>query len=346
MFKKISVIKGICPVCEAEREIERGLNTETFTIKNESIEIEANVDYCSMCGEYFADIETEERNFQTAYRLYREKHGLLQPEEIKSIREKYGLGQRAFSRLLGWGEITIHRYEAGGLQDETHNNELVLINDPENFSILFEKNKKRLSPRVLNRIHERLTALLHDKKQIYFHGLLESFFGQASDDIMSGFRLFDLERFENVILFFSETSKGVLKTKLLKLLWYFDFLTYKRFNRSATGAQYVHLPLGPVPNNYEIYLNYLVSEKALEIEEVVFDEDRGITGELCRALDKPDLSMFSENENTCLNAVSEYFRSYTASKISHYSHEEAGYKNTSQGQIISYEWAKELSIDS
>jgi putative zinc finger/helix-turn-helix YgiT family protein len=345
IFKELSSGEDICPVCETEREIKRGLKKETFIIKNEPIEFDAEVEFCPSCREYFADIEAEERNYQKAYRLYRDKHELLQPEDIKELREKYGLGQRAFSLLLGWGEITIHRYEAGALQDEIHNNELLLMKNPENLDLLFEKNKDRLSPRVRNRVKERLTNFLHDKKKNDFHKFLETFFYDASNDINSGFRWFDLERFENVILYFAETNSEIFKTKLLKLLWYFDFLTYKIFHKSATGAKYIHLPLGPVPNNYDIYLSYLVKENALLIDEISLDEERGITGEICRALDKPDLSIFLDNEKACLRKVNEHFKHFTASKISKCSHEEAGYKNTIQSQIISYEWAKELSLD-
>lgn len=35
------------------------------------------------------------------------------PEEIKKIREQYGLSQRSFAKLLNWGDKTICRYENG-----------------------------------------------------------------------------------------------------------------------------------------------------------------------------------------------------------------------------------------
>ena len=38
-----------------------------------------------------------------AYNVYRKEHKLLLPEEIKKIREQYGLSQRKFSKLLNWG---------------------------------------------------------------------------------------------------------------------------------------------------------------------------------------------------------------------------------------------------
>jgi hypothetical protein len=39
----------------------------------------------------------------------------------------YGLSQTTFSRWLGWGDITVHRYESGSPQDSAHNETLMLL---------------------------------------------------------------------------------------------------------------------------------------------------------------------------------------------------------------------------
>src|SRR2546425_1217607 len=164
-FKADASMKELCPACGRESVVEREAHKETLVVRGEPIEIEAEVRRCQLCGETFATLEEEERNFDKAYRKYRGMHDLLQPEEIRSIRGQYGIGQRAFSRLLGWGEITLHRYESGALQDETHNNELLLLKDPINFSVLFERNKDRISPALRERIELKLPNLLEQKKR-------------------------------------------------------------------------------------------------------------------------------------------------------------------------------------
>lgn len=342
-FREVGSKKDICPVCEEEREIKLGYKKETLTIRNEPIEIESMVEYCPTCGEFFADTEIEEENIQKVYREYRKVHGLLQPEEIKEIREKYGISQRALSRILGWGEISFHRYEAGALQDEAHNNQLFCLKDPYYFRLLFEKNKHKLAPHLIVGLEKRLAELLREKQQELLQSQLESLFGNAREDILSGFRYFELEKFQNAILFFTDKA-NVFKTKLNKLLWYFDFLCFKEIGISATGTVYIRLPLGPVPIKYDVYLDNLIQEKMLGVEEITFDEIQDIAGEALSALEKPDLSVFSKDEVQCLKKVHHFFKDFTSKQISDYSHDEKGFKNTQERKIISYKWAKDLKI--
>jgi putative zinc finger/helix-turn-helix YgiT family protein len=334
--------QGVCPACEEERALEVGTRRETLSVRNEPIEIEAAVERCTTCGEFFADLDEEEANFQQAYRIYRERHGLLQPEEIREIREQYGIGQRPLSRLLGWGEVTIHRYESGAIQDEVHNEVLLFLKDPENFRTIFEKNKDRLPPHTIKRVAFRLSEHLGEKSEDRYYELLVTLFGKARDDIHSGFRRFDLERFEAAVLYCCRRVPYVTKVKLNKLLWYCDFYTYKTLGRSATGAVYVHLTYGPVPEHYESYLDYMERVGMLEAEEIIYDEDKGILGDLYRATEDPDLSLFTDTERECLEKVAGFFKGMGAKAISDYSHQEEGWRKTQKGEILSYEWAKTL----
>lgn len=343
-FRVERVEKTVCPICEAEREIEFGKRTYSINIRREPFEVVSRVEHCPVCGEFFASTDDDEAAIQKVYGEYRSRHGLLQPAEIKAIREKYGLGQRAFSRVLGWGEITIHRYEAGSIQDEAHNDTLLLVKDADNFAQLFERNKDALPRRVAARVLERLATLQEDSREECLHDFLGTQFMKARDDIQSGYRRFNLDRFEAAILFFCGSLENVFKTKLNKLLWYFDFYSYKRQLRSATGAIYVHLPYGPVPDNYDFYLANLIKEQALESIEVVFDKENEIAGELFRALEEPDTSLFSEAENDFLVEVAGFFGKMSAKEISVLSHDEDGYKKTNDRELISYKWAENLKF--
>ena len=79
------------------------------------------------------------KHYKKAYKKYRTIHNLLNPEEIKSIREKYDLSQNEFSNLLGWGEKTICRYENGAIQDNVHNDLLKLLKDNDQNIIFLRK---------------------------------------------------------------------------------------------------------------------------------------------------------------------------------------------------------------
>jgi putative zinc finger/helix-turn-helix YgiT family protein len=50
---------------------------------------------------------------QRALEAYRGKYGLLSADEIRSIRERFGLTQAELARLLRLGGNTISRWEAG-----------------------------------------------------------------------------------------------------------------------------------------------------------------------------------------------------------------------------------------
>jgi putative zinc finger/helix-turn-helix YgiT family protein len=149
-----------CPYCEETTRFRLITKQETLPVMGEPVDYQARVRCCSACGGEYASTELEEENFQTAYTIYRRRHNLLTPEQIRAIREKYGLSQRNFSRLLGWGDITVHRYEAGALPDTAYNVMLVLIDDPLNALKVFMLNRNNLAPGVAEKLKKRIQELI------------------------------------------------------------------------------------------------------------------------------------------------------------------------------------------
>jgi transcriptional regulator with XRE-family HTH domain len=64
---------------------------------------------------------------------------MVQPEDIIQIRKAYDLTQKELASLLGWGEVTLSRYENGALQDLAHDKMLHLAKQPENLLALIEQ---------------------------------------------------------------------------------------------------------------------------------------------------------------------------------------------------------------
>lgn len=342
MFRETSRIYDICPICEEQREILIGVKPETFTIARDSIELESKVYRCTSCNEFFADTDTEEENFQKAYRKYRHNHGLLQPEDIKAIREKYGISQRAFGIILGWGAITLHRYESGALQDEAHNNDLLFVRDPTNFLLLFQKNKDKLPPLVVKRLQVRLTELLQEKWKTNFKKYFECYFNEATKSIESGFRMFDLDRFENMILHFARREHGVPKAKLNKLLWYSDFLHFKTSGVSISGAIYSHQHSGPVPKHFDFYAAKLAEEGCLFLNEIIHPS--GHSSEEYQASEEPDTRIFTPEQIDCLNYTLEFFKDFDSKQMFEYAEKEPGFTKTKIGEVISYDLSQLLKI--
>jgi putative zinc finger/helix-turn-helix YgiT family protein len=338
-------MKGnFCPNCEEFTDVKLETRMQVLNVRGEPIEVKGKVAICQKCGSKIFDEELDSRSLEKAYSYYREKHKLLSPDKIRTIREKYGLSQRALARLLGWGEITIHRYESGAIQDKVHDSTLCLIEDPQNMKKLFEANRSKLTSYVAARLEERIAGFLQEDKVQAFHISLQRLLSSTHSDLTSGFREYDLEKLENMILYLAKHLGGVLKTKLNKLLWYCDFLHFKETSVSITGVQYVHYQYGPVPKHYEIVTGIMESEGLLDKNEVGFNSEEGIVGEQFTALVEPNEDMFSETELKVMQFVIDTFRTYTATRVMNQSHQETAYKKSGDRDVISYEHAKELSL--
>ena len=155
-------MRGLCPNCEKNTELEFIIAEEKFEVRGELITV--NVEYykCSECGEEFEDPRSTKDPLDRAYREYRRRHGMLQPEEILSLRKHYGLTQKEISTLLGWGGATLSRYENGALQDEGHDRLLQFIKNPENMQELVLKNGDFLSSNKKENMLKKLSAAIEE----------------------------------------------------------------------------------------------------------------------------------------------------------------------------------------
>ena len=339
-------MKGrFCPNCEGYTKATLGLEKEVCNVRGEPIEIEAEVAICQKCGSKIFEEERDSRNLEKAYGQYRQIHKLLSPDEIRTIRGKYGLSQRALSRLLGWGEITIHRYESGAVQDNVHNSTLRLIEDPRNMQNIFEANRNKLPAYTEARLEKRIASFLQEDKEQDFQVCFERLVSHQQVDLTSGFKEYDLEKFNNMILYLVKRLGSVLETKLNKLLWYCDFLHYKETSVSITGTQYVHFQFGPVPNKYYFIFDIMQDEDLLEKKETLFQTKDGIVpGEEFTALVEPDKSLFSGKEIQVMDFIADTFRNFNSKEIKEISHRETAYIKSKDRDIISYEYAEELSL--
>ena len=136
-------------------------------------------------------------------------------------------------------------------------------------------------------------------------------------------------------------TKKILKTKLMKLLNYSDMIFYKENGLSISGLKYVHLPYGPVPNNYDILFGKMAKDHIAHID-VVFEngyEKHQVIPECNTRVD-----LLKKEELKKLNKVYEKFKDFGFAEISEYSHNEKVYASTKQGEIISYSYASDIDI--
>lgn len=331
-------MRSLCPHCERVTDLEICKVKESFNVKDELIEIPVEYFKCMECNKEFEDPRSKNDPLEKAYREYRKRHSMVQPEEIRGLRKHYGFTQRELSKLIGWGGATLSRYENGALQDTTHDRLLQLLRNPENLQSLILENDGCITDRKRERILDKLSAEIGESCTL--PEFVEEYFGRYEADINSGYCKLDLDKLFEATKFF--VTDGVFKTKLCKLLFFADFKHYKDYAVSITGAKYMHLPHGPVPDNYEHYFAILIhSEKAIRPVEVEFDD---FVGEQFFSDIEPDTTVFGTSELEVLGYVKSYFRSYTAKDIRAFSHNEKGYRETNIGEVIPYKYAEDLQI--
>jgi putative zinc finger/helix-turn-helix YgiT family protein len=333
-------MRDICPNCEQETTLESIRKNEEITVRGESVC--ANVQYyrCNECGAEFRAPDSADDPLDMAYREYRRRHGMLQPEEIRQFREQYDLTQSELASLLGWGAVTLSRYENGALQDEAHDTGLRLAMQSKNLLELVERKPDAIGRRK----RERLFRTLRRPRE-QWDGVCtiagDTLEGRYDPDVYSGYLPLNVAKFHNAMIYFC-AGDAVPRTKLNKLLFYADFKHFKEYAVGITGARYVHLPHGPVPDNHERHVAILHDvEGALMIEERVFDN---YSGEYLTATRESNLDIFSTTERLVLGFVKEYFSRRTASFMSDMSHNEDAYTQTRQGERISYRFAESLSV--
>jgi len=104
-----------CPIC-GEGKLVRKITEEVFNYKGKTITIPDYVSYeCNECGEAIVDKETLKLSGKKLKEFKRQVEGLLTPNEIKSIRKKFGLSQEKMGEILGGGKKSFARYETGQL---------------------------------------------------------------------------------------------------------------------------------------------------------------------------------------------------------------------------------------
>lgn len=116
----------ICPNCGTQGAVTRFLRDETEEVRGVPVQVTKVLRSCEACEVEFEN--TRDGDWRpAAYAQFRKAMGWVAPEEIIAWRKAFDLSQEDVGRLLGWGEVTLGRYERGALQTESHNAQLVQL---------------------------------------------------------------------------------------------------------------------------------------------------------------------------------------------------------------------------
>jgi putative zinc finger/helix-turn-helix YgiT family protein len=331
-------MKGICPYCEKVTDLRLVNSVEVIEIRGEKININVEYFVCNTCNQEFDDPKSEIDHLDLAFKEYRSIKGMMHPDEIRELRKQYGLTQKELSDVLGWGGVTLNRYENGSLQTEANDKMLKLVKQPHNLLSLIEAKPESIPEEKRASLIEKMRNL--EVETCSFQALYEKTFSNCQADEFTGYHCINLDKFKNSVLFFSYPDP-VWKTKLNKEIFYCDFKHHKEYGNPITGSRHVHIPHGPSPDKYDYHYVTL-----FELGDLSIDEEKigNYVGDLLKSITKPDLSVFSESELKILATVKEYFKDFSAKEIRDFSHKERGYIETRQGSPISYLYSKDLQI--
>lgn len=121
---------------------------------------------CENCGTPLYVPELNDSNLKRLYDVYREENNIISLEKIREIPEKYNIGKRPLSRLLGWGEHTFSRYYEGDIPNEEYSKQLEEIYEsPEKFNEILESGKSNLEyESAYVRSKERVNSIISNRQ--------------------------------------------------------------------------------------------------------------------------------------------------------------------------------------
>jgi len=337
-----------CPVCNKNHKVGIYQEDNTVIIKKQPVKYLETYYYCPSSKEEFYPSNILDKNLLSTRDNYRKSNNLLTSSRIKEIRRSYGLNQKEFSNILGWGDITIQRYENKAIQDTTYDE--VMRRAKIDRLFLFEelkKNKERFSDQRFNEISTFLIGSIkrdqanYLKKEAIKAMYIE--YGEPSD--FNGMKILDLNTVEQVLRFFTQFSSDLYKTKLLKLLWYADFYNYKNYGVSVSGLVYMHRQYGAIPLGHNTILDAFGD--SISVKEEFLGYKNGNQEKIAYKIEnikKVEMNKLKPSEIASLEIVNKYFKNMGSKSISDHMHKEDAYKNTLDGNLISYKWAEKLKI--
>jgi putative zinc finger/helix-turn-helix YgiT family protein len=329
------------PFSGKEMSIQKEWRTMNF--RKDEFKILFHAFRCDDTGEQFEDDTFAKLNYNQLVNQYREKYSIPFPDQIKAIREKYDTSAARISEILGFGTNSYRQYEGGEIPSQSNARLIQLADDPHEFKKLVDL-CNILESKVKDKLMHKIQAVLEEQKQTKFEKQLEKYFFEAClPNALTGYKMPNLEKFTEMVVFFTEKLQP-WKTKLNKLLFYADFAMYKQSCFSMSGVQYRAISMGPVPNNFNSIFEYLANNDDVDVYYTTFPD--GGTGEQFKPNSNRTFNadLFTEIELRILENVTKRFKDTTTNEIIEISHrEKAWQENKDEKKIIDYKYSFELS---
>lgn len=336
-------MKVYCPYCkkEVEYRIEKRNIKEFKGIEVNTFE---NVAICNECNEDLYVNEIENENNERIFKIYRKIANIITPQDIVNLRNKYDISQRELTSILGFGKMTINRYERGGLPSKSQSDYIKLLIDNETEFVnrvktAYEKNE--ISEKTYKKIISNDVEKAISKKEVqdnirkYLNVELS-----RDPDIYNGYKSLDLDKVENIISYIASKVKNLTITSLNKYLWYIDMLSFNQRSVSITGLTYQNQKFGPT------IINKRYDEISLLDDKYQREDFETINGNATEIISKNnfDLKKISDSEKKIIDNVIKLLKNKNVTEISEMSHKEDGWRKTERLEQISFEYAMNLKL--
>ena len=336
-------MKVYCPYCKKEVEY----TVEKRQIKKfKGIEISTfeNVAICNKCKNDLYVNELESKNTERINKIYRKKLDIIKPQDIIKLREKYNISQRELTAILGFGKMTINRYERGAIPTKSQSDYLKLLF--ENEEEFINKTKESYKQQNINqKTYEKIVKVTTSNEQIkndiqdLYRQMINNKLSRKPD-IYNGYKTFDLKVVENIISYIASKVDNLTITSLNKYLWFIDILSFNKRGIAITGLTYQHQQYGPTIIEQKYKEISLLDEKFIRTDY----EDENGTRTIIKSNNNYDLSSLNSNEIEIINKVIKFLKNKNVNVISELSHNEEGWKKTKQFENISFEYAMKLNF--
>lgn len=310
--------------------------------RKDSFEVLYHYYVCVDTDEQFTTTEIDTLNLNQVHNKYREKYGIPFTDEIRNIREKYGLSAAKMSEVLGLGANVYRNYEAGEMPSVATGRLIRLAEAAEEFGKLLEMSRNSLEQNEYDKVKKKVDHARGGwgKVEEMWKGWL---FGNDYPNIHNGYRVPTLEKVGNMVRFFAHRNMPYT-TALNKLMFYSDFGHFKKYGQSISGVYYKAIQKGPVPENYGGIYNHIVNSGFARVEEMDFGEfvgERFVTEGV--VVFDAENGPFTTTELSVLENVSERFKGLSTKKIVEISHEEPAWQdNVDDYHRISFKYGFEL----
>ena len=292
---------------------------------------------CEDSGEQFTTTESDGVWYRQMANQYCHKYGIPYVDEIIATRERYGLSAAAMSKILGFGPNQWRKYEQEEIPSVSNGRMIRSIMNPKVMLDVVVSAKDSLEAKEYERIVSRVKKIIAESEHYHIDQYEQSRVYATVRGEVNGYGPLSLVRLKNIMLYLLEYCQDVWCTKMNKLLFYVDFLSYRERGIAMTGLTYRAIDYGPVPERWErVYSQF----------DEIHQEPRtvgGYEGSVLCTTTSADMSMFNEEEIEILKHVSECFGTYSSRDLSEQSHQEKGWIDChTKHDIIPYTDAFEL----